>query len=115
LEKEQKQYTLDRFLAQLDRGHLLIRDELGYVTMSRGGLELLFRVFRDRYERGSILVASNLPFNEWGQIFQGEWALGHSSQAPRFSAPGTILARFGIDCAFRRRRGSSVRRCGRMG
>ena len=37
LEKEQKQYTLDRFLAQLDRAHLLICDELGYVSMSRGG------------------------------------------------------------------------------
>jgi len=72
LEKEQKQYTLDRFLAQLDRAHLLICDELGYVTMSRGGVELLFRVFADRYERGSILVTSNLPFSEWGQIFQGE-------------------------------------------
>jgi DNA replication protein DnaC len=72
LEKEQKQYTLERFLGQLDRAHLLICDELGYVTMSRGGVELLFRIFADRYERGSILVTSNLPFSEWGQIFQGE-------------------------------------------
>lgn len=72
LEKEQKQYTLDRFLSQLDRTHLLICDELGYVTMSRGGVELLFRVFADRYERGSILLTSNLPFGEWAQIFQGE-------------------------------------------
>jgi DNA replication protein DnaC len=72
LEAEQKQYTLDRFLRQLDRAHLLICDELGYVTMSRGGVELLFRVFADRYERGSILVTSNLPFSEWGQVFQGE-------------------------------------------
>ena len=72
LEKEQKQYTLDRFLAQLDRAHLLICDELGYVTMSRGGVELLFRVFADRYDRRSLLVTSTLPFSEWGQIFQGE-------------------------------------------
>ena len=72
LEKEQKQYTLDRFLGQLDRVHLLICDELGYVTMSRGGVELLFRVFADRYERGSILITSNLPFSDWVQIFQGE-------------------------------------------
>ena len=71
-EKEQKQYTLDRFLTQLDRTHLLICDELGYVSMSRGGVELLFRVFADRYERGSILVTSNLPFGDWAQIFQGE-------------------------------------------
>ena len=40
--------------------------------MSRGGVELLFRVFADRSERGSILVASNLPLSEWNQIFQGE-------------------------------------------
>src|SRR5215218_1914824 len=72
LEKEQKQYTLDRYLRQLDRAHLLICDELGYVTMSRGGVELLFRVFADRYERGSLLITTNLPFSEWGQIFQGE-------------------------------------------
>jgi DNA replication protein DnaC len=72
LEKEQKHYTLDRFLGQLERTPLLICDELGYVTMSRGGVELLVRVFADRYERGSLLVTSNLPFSEWGQIFQGE-------------------------------------------
>jgi IstB-like ATP binding protein len=40
----------------------LICDELEYVTMSRGDVELLFRVFGDRYKRGSILVTSNLPF-----------------------------------------------------
>jgi DNA replication protein DnaC len=72
LEKAQKQYTLDRFLGQLARAHLLICDELGYVSLSRGGVELLFRVFADRYERGSILVTSNLPFSDWNQIFQGE-------------------------------------------
>jgi len=72
LEKAQKHYTLDRFLGQLDRAHLLICDELGYVTLSRGGVELLFRVFGDRYERASVLITSNLPFGEWNQIFQGE-------------------------------------------
>jgi DNA replication protein DnaC len=72
LEKAQKQFTLDRFLGQLERAHLLICDELGYVTLSRGGVELLFRVFGDRYERASVLITSNLPFGEWNQIFQGE-------------------------------------------
>jgi DNA replication protein DnaC len=72
LEKAQKQYTLDRFLGQLERVHLLICDELGYVSLSRGGIELLFRVFADRYERGSLLLTTNLPFSEWNQIFQGE-------------------------------------------
>jgi DNA replication protein DnaC len=71
LHRSNEQYTLDRFLKQLDRAHLLICDELGYVTMSRGGVELLFRVFADRYERGSILVTSNLPFSEWARCSRG--------------------------------------------
>jgi DNA replication protein DnaC len=76
LEKAQKQYTLDRFLGQLERAQLLICDELGYVSFSRGGVELLFRVFADRYERASLLITSNLPFSEWNQIFQGERMTG---------------------------------------
>ena len=69
LEEAQKQYQLDRVLAQLD---LLICDELGYLSFSRAGAELLFQVFAERYERRSLLVTSNLAFSEWGQVFQGE-------------------------------------------
>jgi DNA replication protein DnaC len=72
LEKAQKHSTLDRFLDQLERTALLIGAELGYVSLSRGGVELLFRVFADRSERASMLVTSHLPFSEWNQIFQGE-------------------------------------------
>ena len=72
LEEAQKRYQLDRLLAQLDRTDLLICDELGYLSFSRGGAELLFQVFADRYERRSLLVTSNLAFSEWGQVFQGE-------------------------------------------
>jgi len=72
LEEVQKQYQLDRFLAQLDRTDLLICDELGYLSFSRTGAELLFQVFADRYERSSLLITSNLAFSDWGQVFQGE-------------------------------------------
>jgi DNA replication protein DnaC len=72
LEEAQKQYQLDRVLAQLDRTDLLICDELGYLSFSRAGAELLFQVFADRYERKSLLVTSNLAFSDWGQVFQGE-------------------------------------------
>jgi DNA replication protein DnaC len=72
LEQAQKQYTLDKLLGQLDRAELLICDELGYVSFSRNGVELLFRLLTDRYERSSVLVTSNLASADWAQVFQGE-------------------------------------------
>jgi DNA replication protein DnaC len=72
LEEAQQQHRLERVLSQLDRVDLLIIDELGYLSFSRGGAELLFQVFADRYERRSVLVTSNLAFSEWGSVFQGD-------------------------------------------
>jgi DNA replication protein DnaC len=72
LEEAQQQHRLDRFLGQLDRAELLICDELGYLSFSRAGAELLFQVFAERYERRSLLLTSNLAFGDWGQVFQGE-------------------------------------------
>jgi len=72
LEEAQKEYRLDRLLTQLDKADLLIVDELGYLSFSRGGAELLFQVIADRYERASLLITSNLAFGDWGQVFQGE-------------------------------------------
>lgn len=72
LEEAQRGYRLDRILAQLDKTDLLVVDELGYLSFSRSGAELLFQVFADRYERASLLITSNLAFGDWGQVFQGE-------------------------------------------
>ena len=55
---------------------LLIIDELGFVPLSRTGAELLFEVFSQRYERGSILVTTNLPFDEWTEVFDSERLTG---------------------------------------
>ena len=56
--------------------NLLIIDELGFVPLSPTGAELLFEVFSQRYERGSILVTTNLPFDEWTEVFGSEWLTG---------------------------------------
>jgi DNA replication protein DnaC len=72
LEEAQKKFGLDQFLKRLDKIDLLIVDELGYLSFSRSGAELLFQVFADRYERRSLLITSNLSFSDWDQIFQGE-------------------------------------------
>ena len=58
-----------RLQRQLAAYRLLIIDELGYVPLSTTGAELLFEVFSQRYERGSIIVTSNLPFDEWTGVF----------------------------------------------
>jgi DNA replication protein DnaC len=55
---------------------LLIIDELGYVPFSQTGAELLFEVFSQRYERGSTIVTSNLPFDEWTGVFASERLTG---------------------------------------
>ena len=65
-----------RFQKQLAKQNLLIVDELGYVPLSKTGAELLFEVFSQRYEQASTLVTSNLPFNEWTEIFGSERLTG---------------------------------------
>ena len=61
---------------QLSRFSLLIIDELGFVPLSPTGAELLFEVFSQRYERGSILVTTNLPRGEWTEVFGSERLTG---------------------------------------
>jgi DNA replication protein DnaC len=67
---------LRRLQRQLASYKLLIIDELGYVPLSPTGAELLFEVFSQRYERGSTIVTSNLPFDEWTSVFGSERLTG---------------------------------------
>ena len=65
-----------RLQKQLAGCKLLIIDELGYVPLSTTGAELLFESLSQRYERGSVLVTSNLPFDEWTSVFGSERLTG---------------------------------------
>lgn len=58
-----------KFKKKLNSYTLLIIDELGYVPFSKTGAELLFEVFSERYEQKSVVITSNLPFEEWPQVF----------------------------------------------
>ena len=65
-----------RLQRQLSKVSLLIIDELGFVPLSKTGAELLFELISQRYERGSTLITSNLPFEEWTETFGTERLTG---------------------------------------
>lgn len=61
---------LDRYLKKLSRFDALILDDIGYVQQNREEMEVLFTLLAARYERGSVLLTSNLPFSKWENIFK---------------------------------------------
>src|SRR5512135_613222 len=72
--REERQ--LSRLKSQLAKLDLLILDELGYVPASKVGAELLFDVISTAYERSSVLVTTNLPFEEWKEVLGSERLTG---------------------------------------
>ena len=68
--------TLQRSQKQLERLDLLILDELGYVPFSKTGAELLFEVISRAYERTSLIVTTNLPFENWTEVLGSERLTG---------------------------------------
>jgi len=67
---------LQRLFKQLQRLHLLVIDELGYVPFSKAGAELLFEVISRAYEHHSLMLTTNLAFEEWAEIFGSERLTG---------------------------------------
>lgn len=61
---------LARLLKRLARYELLVLDDIGYVQQSREEMEVLFTLFAERYERGSVMITSNLPFSQWERVFK---------------------------------------------
>jgi len=47
-------------------------DELGYIKMTRQSAELFFKLIAKRYEKGSVIVTSNMAFEQWGEIFSDD-------------------------------------------
>ena len=68
--RAKRDYELERELRRLDRFHVVILDDIGYVQQSREEMEVLFTFLAERYERRSVVITSNLVFSEWEQIFK---------------------------------------------
>ena len=67
---------LERLFKQLSRFDLLILDELGYVPFTKAGSELLFEVVSRAYEQQSVIVTTNLPFEQWTEVCGSERLTG---------------------------------------
>jgi len=61
---------LSRVLKRFGRYDAILIDDIGYVQQSREEMEVLFTLLAERYERGSVLLTSNLPFSKWDAIFK---------------------------------------------
>ena len=72
--REERQ--LSKFHRQLARLHLIVLDELGYVPFSKAGAELLFECVSKAYERTSLIVTTNLPFENWIEVMGSERMTG---------------------------------------
>ena len=68
--RAKRDLRLEKWIKKLSRYEALIIDDLGYVQQSREEMEVLFTLMAERYERGSLLISSNLPFSQWEQIFK---------------------------------------------
>lgn len=68
--RAKQELELDKMLKRLSRYDALMIDDFGYVKQNREEMEVLFSLLAYRYERGSMLITSNLPFSQWEQVFK---------------------------------------------
>src|SRR6478609_593437 len=69
LQAARRDLQLEAAIAKLDKFHLLILDDIAYVTKDQAETSVLFELISARYERRSLLITANQPFGEWGRIF----------------------------------------------
>jgi DNA replication protein DnaC len=69
LQVARRELALESAIAKLDKYHLLILDDLAYVTKDQAETSVLFELISARYERRSVLITANQPFGEWNRIF----------------------------------------------
>ena len=69
LQLARRELALEAAINRLDRFHLLILDDLAYVSKDQAETSVLFELISARYERRSILITANQPFGAWGKVF----------------------------------------------
>ena len=69
LQVARRELGLEAAISRLDKLHLLILDDLAYVTKDQAETSVLFELISARYEQRSMLITANQPFGEWGKVF----------------------------------------------
>ena len=69
LQEADSRRELGRVVGRYARTEVVVLDELGYLNLPDGAVELVFQVISERNERGSLIVTTNLPFGEWTKVF----------------------------------------------
>jgi len=69
LQVARRELALENAIAKLDKYHLLVLDDLAYVSKDQAETSVLFELIAARYERRSMLITANQPFGEWGKVF----------------------------------------------
>ena len=69
LQVARQELALESAIAKLDKYHLLVLDDLAYVSKDQAETSVLFELIAARYERRSMLITANQPFGEWGKVF----------------------------------------------
>ncbi len=85
LQLARREFVLEAAIQRLDRYHLLVLDDLVYVTKDQAETSVLFELISARYERRSVLITANQPFGEWGKILpaMNEERQAYESRAAR--------------------------------
>ena len=85
-------------MKRFTRPDLVVIDELGYLPIDKNGADLLFQVITARYECGSIVLTTNLPFKDWARIFNDDASLA-SAAADRLVHHAEVITIEG--CSYR--------------
>jgi hypothetical protein len=90
LQIARRELALESALAKLDKYHLLILDDIVYVSKDQAEMSVLFELIGSRYERRSMLITANQPFGEWGKVFPDQ-AITLAAKAHELGSAGRPL------------------------
>jgi DNA replication protein DnaC len=92
LSTAESNHQLARDIKRYQNPRIFLIDELGYLPLDKRGAELLFQVITKRYERGSIIITTNIAFKDWPRIFAGDATMTSALLDRLYTMPNQSLS-----------------------